>query len=73
LTPSAPTTTVNPNLAELAAMARKQPEAQAIYERMQLHTLRAHGLLAEPVALDGDRAAAVRALTERIKGLLPRS
>jgi transaldolase/glucose-6-phosphate isomerase len=35
-----------------------------------LQTLRAHGLLAERVVLDGDPAAAVRALTERIKGLL---
>ncbi len=35
-----------------------------------LETLRAHGLPAERVRLDGDPAAAVRALTERISGLL---
>jgi hypothetical protein len=35
-----------------------------------LETLRAHGLPAERVLLEGDPAAAVRALTERISGLL---
>jgi alpha/beta superfamily hydrolase len=35
-----------------------------------LETLRGHGLPAERVVLDGDPAAAVRALTERIRGLL---
>jgi transaldolase/glucose-6-phosphate isomerase len=35
-----------------------------------LQTLRAHGLKAERVKLDGDPAAAVRALAQRIKGLL---
>jgi transaldolase / glucose-6-phosphate isomerase len=35
-----------------------------------LQTLRAHGLEAERVKLDGDPAQAVRALTERITGLL---
>jgi transaldolase/glucose-6-phosphate isomerase len=35
-----------------------------------LQTLRAHGLAAERVTLDGDPAASVRALTERINGLL---
>jgi transaldolase / glucose-6-phosphate isomerase len=36
-----------------------------------LEALRAHGLPAERVELEGDSAAAVRALTERISGLLP--
>ena len=35
-----------------------------------LQTLRQHGLPAERVVLEGDPAAAVRALTERIKGVL---
>ena len=35
-----------------------------------LQTLRAHGLPAERVKLDGEPAAAVRALAQRIKGLL---
>jgi hypothetical protein len=35
-----------------------------------LQTLRAHGLKAERVKLSGESAAAVRALTERIKGVL---
>ncbi len=35
-----------------------------------LQTLRAHGLAAERVRLEGDPAAAVRALTARIEGLL---
>jgi hypothetical protein len=35
-----------------------------------LQTLRAHGLPAERVGLEGEPAAAVRALTERINGLL---
>jgi transaldolase/glucose-6-phosphate isomerase len=35
-----------------------------------LQTLRSHGLPAERVRLDGDPAAAIRALTERIGGLL---
>jgi transaldolase/glucose-6-phosphate isomerase len=35
-----------------------------------LETLRSHGLPAERVVLDGDPAAAVRSLTERIRGLL---
>jgi hypothetical protein len=35
-----------------------------------LQTLRAHGLSAERVELEGDPAAAVRALSERIGGLL---
>jgi transaldolase/glucose-6-phosphate isomerase len=35
-----------------------------------LQTLRGHGLSAERVVLEGDPAAAVRELTERIKGLL---
>jgi transaldolase/glucose-6-phosphate isomerase len=35
-----------------------------------LQTLRKHGLPAERVVLEGDPAAAVRTLTERIKGLL---
>jgi hypothetical protein len=35
-----------------------------------LQTLRGHGLPAQRVKLDGDPAAAVRALTERISGLL---
>jgi transaldolase/glucose-6-phosphate isomerase len=35
-----------------------------------LETLRQHGLPAERVVLEGDPAAAVRALTERIKGVL---
>jgi hypothetical protein len=35
-----------------------------------LETLRAHGLAAERVTLEGDPAAAVRALTKRITGLL---
>ncbi len=38
-----------------------------------LETLRAHGLAAERVELDGDPAAAVRAFTERIKTILERS
>ncbi len=38
-----------------------------------LETLRAHGLAAERVELEGDPAAAVRALTERIKTILERS
>ena len=38
-----------------------------------LETLRAHGLAAERVELEGDPAAAVRALTERIKAILERS
>jgi transaldolase/glucose-6-phosphate isomerase len=37
-----------------------------------LQTLRAHGLAAERVKLQGDPAAAVRALTERVTGLLGR-
>ena len=41
--------------------------AQAIGD---LQTLRAHGLPAERVRLEGDPAAAVRGLTEKIKGLL---
>jgi transaldolase / glucose-6-phosphate isomerase len=36
----------------------------------ELQTLRAHGLPAERVTLDGDPAAAIRALTERIRGIL---
>jgi hypothetical protein len=35
-----------------------------------LETLRSHGLPAERVRLDGDPVAAMRALTERISGLL---
>jgi len=35
-----------------------------------LQTLRAHGLLAERVRLEGDPAEGVRALTERIRGLI---
>jgi hypothetical protein len=35
-----------------------------------LETLRGHGLPAERVVLEGDPAAAVRGLTERIRGLL---
>jgi hypothetical protein len=35
-----------------------------------LQTLRAHGLAAERVVLDGDLAAAVRSLTGRVKSLL---
>jgi hypothetical protein len=35
-----------------------------------LAALRAHGLTAERVELEGEPAAAVRALTERISGLL---
>jgi hypothetical protein len=35
-----------------------------------LETLRAHGLPAERVKLDGDPVAAVRDLTKRITGLL---
>ncbi len=38
-----------------------------------LETLRAHGLAAERVELEGDPAAAVRAFTERIKTILERS
>ena len=38
-----------------------------------LETLRAHGLPAERVELEGDPAAAVRALTERIKAILRRA
>jgi transaldolase / glucose-6-phosphate isomerase len=38
-----------------------------------LQTLREHGLAAERVKLEGDPAAAVRALTDRINGLLNRS
>jgi glucose-6-phosphate isomerase len=36
-----------------------------------LQTLRSHGLAAERVKLDGDPAAAVRSLTQRIAALLP--
>ena len=35
-----------------------------------LQTLRSHGLAAERVVLEGDPAQAVRALTDRINGLL---
>jgi hypothetical protein len=35
-----------------------------------LQTLRAHGLPAERIVLEGDPAAAVRGLSERIRGLL---
>ena len=35
-----------------------------------LQTLRGHGLPAERVKLEGDPAAAVRALTDRISGLI---
>jgi transaldolase / glucose-6-phosphate isomerase len=41
--------------------------AQAIGD---LETLRAHGLPAERVRLDGDRVAALRALTEKVKEIL---
>jgi transaldolase / glucose-6-phosphate isomerase len=41
--------------------------AQAIGD---LETLRAHGLPAERVRLDGDRVAALRALTEKVKEML---
>jgi hypothetical protein len=34
-----------------------------------LRTLRAHGLPAERITLTGDPAAAVRSLTDRIRGL----
>jgi len=34
-----------------------------------LQTLRAHGLLAERVRLEGDAAQGLRQLTERIRGL----
>jgi transaldolase / glucose-6-phosphate isomerase len=37
----------------------------------EIETLRAHGLTAERVRLEGDPAAAMRALTERLSGLLP--
>jgi glucose-6-phosphate isomerase/transaldolase/glucose-6-phosphate isomerase len=38
-----------------------------------LETLRAHGLPAQRLRLEGDPASAVRALTERIAGLLQES
>jgi len=38
-----------------------------------LQTLRAHGLPAERVKLEGDLAAAVRSLTEKIQGITPQS
>jgi hypothetical protein len=45
----------------------KLKQAQALGD---LRTLRAHGLPAHRVRLDGDPAEAIRALTERIEGIL---
>jgi hypothetical protein len=39
----------------------------------EIETLRAHGLAAERVRLEGDPGAAIRSLTKRITGLLPGS
>jgi alpha/beta superfamily hydrolase len=37
----------------------------------EIETLRAHGLTVERVRLEGNPAAAIRTLTERLSGLLP--